>query len=178
MKRLFAITKRALTAAASLALAASVALAQQPQTPKGLVIKGKTPVNKDVQKITLPKAHETKLGNGLQVIVLENHKLPTFTMQMIILSGGLNAPAGQPTTAEYTAAMLLKGTKTRSRKQIDEAIDSLNATLGASSGLTSLISTVGAGGLTENFDQIMELFADVILNPSFPAEELNKLKKH
>ncbi|HKQ77320.1 MAG TPA: pitrilysin family protein [Blastocatellia bacterium] len=176
MKRMFKITNRALTSVATLALAASVALAQQPQTLKGVVIKGKTPVNKDVLKVALPKAYETKLGNGLQVIVLENHKLPTFTMQMVILSGGLNAPADQPATAQYAATMLREGTKTRASRQIAEAVESLGATLIAGSGLSSLTSTVTAGGLTENFDQIMELFADVILNPSFPAEDLNKLK--
>jgi zinc protease len=176
MKRMITITHRALTAATTLTLAASVALAQQPQTLKGVVIKGKTPVNKEVLKVTLPKAYETKLGNGLHVVVLENHKLPTFTMQMVILSGGLNAPADQPATAQYAATMLREGTKTRASRQIAEAIESLGATLSANSGLSSPISTVTAGGLTENFDQIMELFADVILNPSFPAEDLNKLK--
>ncbi len=169
MKRLFAITT-------TFALAASVALGQQPQTQKGVVIKGKTPVNKDALKVTLPKAYETKLGNGLQVIVLENHKLPTFTMQMVILSGGLNSPANQPASAQYTATMLKEGTKTRASKQIAEEIESLGASLNASSGLSSPISAVTAGGLTENFDQIMALFADVILNPSFPEEDLNKLK--
>jgi len=176
MKRMFAITNRALTAALTLALAASVVLAQQPQTLKGVVIKGKTPVNKEALKVTLPKAYETKLGNGLQVIVLENHKLPTFTMQMVILSGGLNDPADQPCAAQYTAAMLKEGTKTRPGKQVAEAIESLGASINANSGLSSPTSSITSGGLTENFDQIMELFADVILNPSFPADDLNKLK--
>lgn len=176
MKRILTISHRALTAALTLALAASIVFAQQPQSPKGVVIKGKTPVNKNPLKVTLPKAYETRLGAGLQVIVLENHKLPTFTMQMVILSGGLNDPANQPGAAQYTATMLREGTKTRTSKQIAEAIESLGATLNASSGLSSQISTVSAGGLTENFDQIMELFADVILNPGFPADDLNKLK--
>src|SRR5262249_32495411 len=59
---------------------------------------------------------------------------------------------------------------------IAEAVESMGATLNANSGLSSPISAITAGGLTENFDQIMELFADVILNPSFPADDLNKLK--
>ncbi len=176
MKRMFAISNRALLAALTLALAASLVFAQQAPSPKGVVIKGKTPVNQEALKVTLPKAFETKLGNGLQVIVLENHKLPTFTMQMVVLSGGLNDPANQPATAQYTATMLREGTKTRTSKQIAEAVESLGASLNASSGLSSPISTVSAGGLTENFDQIMELFADVILNPSFPADDFNKLK--
>src|SRR5262249_1826808 len=159
----------AMTTALALALATSVVLAQQPQTLKGVVIKGKTPINKEALKVAMPKAYETELGNGLRVIALENHKLPTFTMQMVILSAGRGA-------AQYAATMLREGTKTRSSRQIAEAVESLGATLSAGSGLSSLTSSITAGGLTENFDQIMELFADVILNPSFPAEDLNKLK--
>src|SRR5262245_66689244 len=85
----------AMTTALALALAASVVLAQQPQTLKGVVIKGKTPINKEALKFAMPKAFETELGNGLRVIALENHKLPTFTIQMVILSGGLSDPGGQ-----------------------------------------------------------------------------------
>jgi zinc protease len=160
----------------TLILAASVAMAQQPQTLKGVVIKGKTPVSKEVLKFAMPKAYETELSNGLRVIALENHKLPTFAMQMFIMSGGLSDPADQTGASLYTASMLREGTKTRSSRQIAEAIESLGATLGAGSGLSSPFSSIAAGGLTENFDQIMELFADVILNPSFPADDLNKLK--
>ncbi|HEX5085232.1 MAG TPA: pitrilysin family protein [Blastocatellia bacterium] len=160
----------------TLILAASVAMAQQPQAPKGVVIKGKTPVSKEVLKFAMPKAYETELSNGLKVIALENHKLPTFAMQMFILSGGLSDPADQTGAALYTASMLREGTKTRSSRQIAEAVESLGATLTAGSGLSSPFSSIAAGGLTENFDQIMGLFADVILNPSFPAEDLNKLK--
>ncbi|MBO0857889.1 MAG: insulinase family protein [Chloracidobacterium sp.] len=165
-----------ISAIMTLALAAGVALAQQPQTMKGVVIKGKAPINKEVLKFEAPKAYETELADGLRVIVLENHKLPTFTMQMVILSGGLNDPADQTGAALYTANMLREGTKTRSSKQIAEAVESLGATLSANSSLSSPFSSISAGGLTENFDQIMELFADVILNPSFPANDLNKMK--
>ncbi|MBO0726880.1 MAG: insulinase family protein [Blastocatellia bacterium] len=168
MKRISAIM--------TLALAASLALAQQPQTLKGIVIKGKTPINREVLKFEAPKAYETELDNGLRVIALENHKLPTFAMQMVILSGGLNDPADRTGAAQYTALMLREGTKTRSSKQIAEAVESLGATLSAGSSLSSPFSSIAAGGLTENFDQIMELFADVILNPSFPADDLNKMK--
>jgi zinc protease len=166
----------AMTTALTLALAASVVFAQQPQTLKGVVIKGKTPINKESLKFAMPKAFEAELGNGLRVIALENHKLPTFTMQMVILSGGLSDPADHPGAAQYTATMLREGTKTRSSRQIAEAVESMGATLNANSGLSSPISAITAGGLAENFDQIMELFADVILNPSFPADDLNKLK--
>ena len=148
----------------------------QPQSVKGAVIKGKAPVSKEVLKVTLPKAFETKLANGLQVIVLENHKLPTFAMQMVILSGGISDPPGKPGVAQMTGQLLREGTKTRDSRQIAEQVDSVGATLTASSGLSATESLVAASGLTDNLDQVMDLFADVILNPTFPADELNKLR--
>ena len=179
MKRMIAESNRIVAASIVTALLAVFGGAQAPQpqkSSKGLVIKGKAPISKEVLKVTLPKAYETKLSNGLQVIVLEQHKLPTFTMQMVVLSGGLSDPADQHGAAQYTASLLREGTKSRNSRQIAEQADSLGATLNANSGLSSLTSNVSASGLTENFDQIMELFAEVVLSPSFPAEELNKLK--
>lgn len=159
----------------TIALTAGLAAPGQAQS-KGVVIKGRAPVNNKPLKITLPRAYETKLANGLQVIVLENHKLPTFAMQMVIRSGGLADPAGQEGTAQYVATMLREGTSKRSSRQIAETIDSLGASLGATASLSSLTSNVTASGLTDQFDQILELFADVTLHPAFPKEELDKLK--
>jgi len=179
MKRTISVLSRLIWAVVVAALAFSLAFAQQtmqPQSVKGAVVKGKAPVSKEILKVNLPKPTETKLGNGMRVIVLENHKLPTFDMQMVILSGGLSDPAGKAGLAQFTAAMLREGTKTRTSKQISEEIEALGGTLTAGSGLSSLTSLVSAAGLTDNFDQVMGLFADVILNPSFPQDELNKLK--
>lgn len=154
---------------------AAGAQAQRPST-KGAVLKGKAPVNKEILKVKLPKPFETKLSNGLQVLVLEDHKLPTFNMQVVILSGGLADSADQIGVAQYTATMLREGTKTRDSKKIAEEIDGLGASLAANAGLSSLTTNVFASGMTDNFDQIMTLFTDVLLNPSFPAEDFNKLK--
>lgn len=166
------LKKQILTAAAIAAFAAFPSFAQV----KGVVIKGKAPVNNKPLKVTLPRAYETTLANGLQVVVLENHKLPTFSVQMVLLSGGFSDAAGSEGVAQYVATMLREGTKTRNSRQISEAVDSLGATLNSVSGLASLTTNVVAGGLTDQFDQIMELFADVVLNPTFPKEEFDKLK--
>ncbi len=179
MKKRSLLCNRIGVAAAIASLAACLAFGQatmQPQSLKGAVIKGKAPVSKEVLRVALPKAFETKLGNGLQVIVLENHKLPTFAMQMVILSGGISDPPGKPGVAMITAQLLREGTKTRNSKQIAEEVDSLGASLMAGSSLSSTESMVTGSGLTDNLDQLMALFADVILNPTFPADELNKLK--
>jgi predicted Zn-dependent peptidase len=181
MKRILSLSSRVLTTTAISALLAAAVLAQAGQQParpstKGAVLKGKAPVNKEILKVKLPRPAEMKLKNGLQVLILEDHKLPTFSMQMVILSGGMSNPPGQEGTAQYVATMLREGTKTRTSRQIAEQIDALGASLGANSSLSSVTSVVSASGLVENFDQIIDLFADVILNPSFPADEFTRLK--
>jgi predicted Zn-dependent peptidase len=150
--------------------------AQQPQGTKGAVIKGKAPVNKNVLKVKLPRAEEATLPNGMKVVLLNSTKVPTYTMQMVVLSGGLSDPASYHGLSSFTASLLREGTTKRSSKQIAEQVDALGATLGANSGLSSMISTVTASGLVENIDQALELFADVIRNPTFPQEEVDKYK--
>lgn len=147
-----------------------------PQSTKGAVVKGRAPVNKDVLRVKLPKAEETTLPNGLRVILLRDSKVPTFTAQMVILSGGLADKSDYRGLASFTAALLREGTTKRSSKDIAEQVDSLGGTLTSNSGFSSMTSTVSASGLVENLDQTFDLFADVIRNPAFPAEEVEKYK--
>jgi predicted Zn-dependent peptidase len=162
--------------ASSLALGQGAPAGQQPQTTKGAVIKGKAPVNKEVLKVNLPRAEEATLKNGLRVVLLQSHKVPTFNMQMVVLSGGLADKADYHGLSSFTASLLREGTTRRSSKDIAEQVDALGATLTASSGLSGLTSTVTTGGLVENLDQTLDLFADVIRNPIFPQAEVDKFK--
>jgi zinc protease len=151
--------------------------AQQTQSVVGAEIKGKAPVNKDILKVKLPKAEEATLSNGLRVVLLESHRVPTFTMQMVILSGGLSDPADYRGLATFTAGLLREGTATRKSKDIAEQVDTLGATLAANSGLSSFTSNITSSGLVENFDQVLDIFADVVRNPKFPQEEIEKYKQ-
>jgi predicted Zn-dependent peptidase len=146
------------------------------QTTKGAVIKGKAPVNKEVLKVKLPRAEEATLKNGLQVILLPAHKVPTFNMQLVVLSGGLADKPDYRGLASFTASLLREGTKTRSSKDIAEQVDALGATLTANSGLSTMTSVINASGLVENLDQTLDLFGDVIRNPTFPQAEVDKYK--
>src|SRR5262245_23630274 len=130
--------KTIVAAVAFLALAFSLALGQggtgagqTAPTSKGVVIKGKAPVNKEVLKVKLPRAEESTLPNGLRVVLLKEPKIPTFNIQMVVLSGGLADTADYHGLANFTAALLREGTAKRSSKEISEQIDSLGATLTA-----------------------------------------------
>lgn len=150
--------------------------AQQQQTTKGAVIKGKAPVSKEVLKVQLPRAEEAKLANGLQIVLLRSTKVPIFNMQMVVLSGGLSDPSDYRGLASFTASLLREGTKTRTSKEIAEQVEALGATLGANSGFSSMSTNVTAGGLVESFDQTLDLFADVVRNPTFPQAEIDRYK--
>jgi len=134
------------------ALVSSLAMGQggvppQQPTTKGAVIKGKAPVNKEVLKVKLPRAEEATLKNGLRVILLPAHKVPTFNMQMVVLSGGLSDKTDYHGLASFTATLLREGTAKRSSKDIAEQVDAIGATLGANSGLSTMTSVVNASGL-------------------------------
>lgn len=160
----------------SLALGQGAPGGQSQQTTKGAVIKGKAPVNKEILKVKLPRAQEATLPNGLRVVVLPATKVPTFNMQMVVLSGGLSDKADYRGLAAFTATLLREGTKTRSSKDIAEQVDALGATLTANSGLSTITSVVSTSGLVENLDQSLALFSDVVRNPIFPQEEVEKYK--
>jgi zinc protease len=149
---------------------------QGSQTTKGAIIKGKAPVNKDVLKVKLPRAEEATLKNGLRVVLLPSDKVPTFNMQLVVLSGGLADKPDYRGLASFTASLLREGTTKRSSKDIAEQVDALGATLAANAGLSTMTSVVSTSGLVENLDPTLELFADVIRNPTFPQGEVDKFK--
>jgi zinc protease len=76
--------------------------------------------------------------------------------------------------SDATAALIRLGTKTRSAKEIADAVAELGASL--SFGSSSGESTIFVSSMTENFDAVLALLADVLLNPAFPQDELDKWK--
>ena len=138
----------------------------------------RAPVSKEVLKVKLPRPIETTLPNGINLMILEDHRFPLVTVQFDINGAGpMYEPASQPGLAGATARLLTEGTKTRTSQQIAEQIDSLGASLSASAGFGSGSTVVGASGLSDKFEQWFALTADVLLHPSFPADELAQYKE-
>jgi predicted Zn-dependent peptidase len=159
------------------AVSAQESAGQNPTSTKGAVIKGKAPVNKQVLEVKLPAAQEATLKNGLHVVVLEsNHRLPLFSMEMVINSGGFSDPTDMRGLASMTAALMREGTAKHNSREIAEALDTIGATFGANSGVSSFTTNVTASGLTENLDQILDLYAEILLTPNYPADEVKRYK--
>ena len=154
----------------------SGAPAQSGQSLTGADIKGRAPVNKEVLKVNLPKAQEATLSNGLRVVLLPRTTVPIVTMQMVIMSGGLADPADFRGLSTFTATLLREGTRTRKSKDIAEQVETLGATLQTTSALSAMTSNVTMFGLVENLDQMLDIYSDIIRNPTFPQEEVDKYK--
>jgi predicted Zn-dependent peptidase len=153
------------------------ATAQPAPSTSKMVLKGKAPVSKEILRVKLPKPKEADLANGLHLLVLEDRRVPQITFQIIIPgAGGYFDPPDKVGLATYTASLMREGTKSRTSAQISEALETIAATLTMSSGFSGPNATMFGSALTENFDKLMDLTADVLLNPAFPADEWDRLR--
>ncbi len=161
---------------------ASGAIAQQASGPVDAAeslstvrLKGRAPVNAEVLTPKLPRPSEATLTNGLKIVVIEDHELPTFMLQLVIDRGGIAEPKGKEGLAQATAMQLRQGTRTKTSEQISEALDSLGASFGARADLGSVF--LSTSGLVEHMDATLAIFADVLRNPTFPQSELEPYKQ-
>jgi zinc protease len=178
MKRLaFAAIAAALCFVAALAAQSAPGGQAQPPSTTGVVVKGKAPVSNEILKISLPKPQEAHLASGLHLMVLEDHRLPRVAFQIIIPgAGGYFDPPAMVGLSSYTAQMMREGTTTKSSQQISQELETMSASVTVGSNLSTPYATVSGNGLTENLPRLFDLTADVLLNPSFPADEWERLK--
>jgi zinc protease len=122
-----------------------------------------------------PKIQRAKLSNGMEVLLVENHKLPLVQLNLVLKSGWANDPTDKPGTASLTAELLDEGTTTRNALQISDAVRDLGAELTTASSFDG--SRVNLNILKRNLDRGLTLMSDVVLNPTFPKEELERQRK-
>lgn len=176
------MTKRILYPSVLAAMAivpAAIAVAQapqgqQPQSVAGVIKLNKAPVSTEVLKVKLPRPVERQLANGLKLLVVESHRVPSISLRISVPSGDLRDPSGMPGVSDATAALIRLGTKTRNSKELAETLAELGVSLTFSSSEDS--ANIFLSSLTENFDTGLGILQDVLLNPSFPQDELDKWK--
>ncbi len=126
-------------------------------------------------KFTLPTIEKTKLTNGLSVWVVKQNELPIVSMNLVLNAGATLESAEKSGVTSMTASMLNQGTKTRSAVEISNALQSIGASVNAGASWDS--STVSMQTLTKNLDSALDIFADQIVNPAFPAAEFETLRR-
>ncbi|NQS89203.1 insulinase family protein [Patescibacteria group bacterium] len=122
-----------------------------------------------------PLINKYELSNGMTLLVRENHTLPTVFMQAVF-KGGLRFENEENNgIGEFTRRMLLKGTRNRTAQKIADGIESLGGAINTYGGNNSFGCSVSL--LREDFDTGLEILTDVIMNPIFPSEEIERERR-
>ena len=125
--------------------------------------------------LRLPSIQKRQLSNGLPVWMVEMHKVPVVQENVLVASGTADDPTGKFGVASFMAAMLTEGAGSRSSLEIADAVDFLGADLGASTGVDA--SAVRLHVPVARLAEALPLMADVALRPTFPKDELERLRK-
>ena len=130
--------------------------------------------------LNLPPLQRATLSDGLKVVLAERHAVPVIQLSLIVDAGhaadslagpGMSNLAG---TSNLALAMISNGTKTRNALQIAARSEELGAEISAGSTLDT--SFISLNAITSELPESLELFSDVLLNPTFPDAELVRLK--
>lgn len=123
---------------------------------------------------TPPVPVERKLSNGAQVLVVENHAVPLVAVDVVVQSGVDREPLNRRGLSGFVANMLLEGTKTRSSLDIEVARERLGAQLSANNSLET--TTIHLNALKETLPDALALMADVVENPAFKTEDIDRVR--
>jgi zinc protease len=120
----------------------------------------------------LPVPVSFELANGLTVLLNERPGLPIVSARLVVKTGSDANPVDKPGLANFTAAMLDEGTASRSALEIADQVANLGGTLATASTMDA--TQVSGGSLRRTFPALLDLLADVVRHPSFPADEVDR----
>jgi len=126
-------------------------------------------------QLNLPPIQKRMLSNGLPVWVIETHKVPLVQANLVVLAGSGDDPAGKFGVASMTAAMLDEGAGSRSALELADAVDFLGANLTTGSTFDESVVRLNVPAL--RLGDALPLMADVALHPTFPAQDLDRLRQ-
>ncbi|MGB5927528.1 MAG: pitrilysin family protein, partial [Cyclobacteriaceae bacterium] len=152
--------------ASALAMACTLA----PSVVTAQVDRSRLPEAGPAPEINIADYESFTLDNGLKVFIVKNAKTPRIALSLVLDRDPI-IEGDKSGYVSLAGDLLRSGTTNRSKDQLDEEVDFLGASLSTSS------SSIYASGLRRHADKLMELFADVLLNPSFPEDEFERLKK-
>ena len=148
----------------------SVALVAQ-----GAADRSKPPAIGPPPRLNLPEIQKRTLSNGLAVWLVEAHEVPLVQLNLLVKAGAGDDPAGKFGVASLTAAMLDEGAGSRNALELADAVDFLGASLATTASYDA--SAVRLNVPVARMKEALPLMADVVLRPTFPEAELNRLRQ-
>lgn len=154
-----------LAAMLMMSMSVGVGAQQPPQTQ---------PVPPQQGTLKLPPYKRIALKNGMTLLLMEQHEVPMVSFNFIVKTGSVADPRGREGLASLTAELLRKGTRTRTADQISAELDFIGGVLKADAGYD--FTSGAAEFVKKDLGKGLELLSDVLLNPTFPKEEVTKLQ--
>jgi zinc protease len=145
------------------------------QTAKAGADRSKLPEPGTPPDTKFPELERATLSNGLKIVLARRTSIPQVRFDLLLDAGFAADQAGIPGTASLAMAMLDEGTGQRNALQISDQLAQLGANLSTGSKLD--VSSVSLEALRETLDPSLAIYADVILHPSFPRSDFERLKK-
>jgi zinc protease len=139
------------------------------------VDRSKPPVLGPPPSLTLPPIQKATLSNGISVILIEKHNVPVLEMRLVINAGSVVEGPDKIGLATMTASMLKEGAGDKSSLELSDAIDYLGASISTYAGSHTM--GISLHTPVSKLDKAFDLFADIALHPTFPANELERLRK-
>jgi zinc protease len=123
----------------------------------------------------VPPVKTAKLENGMDVFVIERPDLPKVAVRLETKAGSVHNPTGKEGLADLTVETMKRGTKTRNALQVEDQLGDLGT--GIFGGADRESSSVSMEVLKRNLTPALTIFSDVVRNPAFPADEVDREKK-
>jgi zinc protease len=142
--------------------------------PAAAAAQASPPPPMEQRPVRFPTFTESELPNGLRVLVVENHALPVANLNLYVRSGASSDPQDKLGVAAMTAALLDKGTTTRTAVQIAETVEGVGGSIGAGADQDDL--TLSVNVLSDQLPLAFELLSDVALHPTFPEGEMQTVR--
>ena len=126
-------------------------------------------------EVSFPPYEVRTLDNGMQVVVVLHHEQPVVSVRLLVGAGSVHEPPAKAGLATLLASLLDQGTTSRSAQDIAETIDTIGGGLGVGSG--SDLTYVNAVVMKDSFELLMNLVSDVVRNPSFVPQEIERQRQ-
>ncbi len=124
---------------------------------------------------TPPTPVRRHLGNGLELLVVEQPESPIVAFGLMLRAGAAADPADRPGLASFTAQMLSEGTASRTSRQIASESEFIGARI--STEARREYTMLATETLSKHWPKALELVADLIKHPTFPEHELERVRR-
>jgi len=133
------------------------------------------PAKGPVPELEVPEVWSHTYANGLRIFGIEHDELPLVQFSLTLNGGQLLDDADRVGVANLMTDIMMEGTRSRTPRELEEAIDSLGASIGMFTGRDAI--TIQANGLRSRLDGIYGLFEEILLEPRWDETELERLKR-